>query len=632
MNAAPEDSTPMERLAETEARLLEAQRVAHVGSWQWDIASNRVTWSDEMYRIYGLAPREFGQTYEDFLERVHPEDRELTQKTVFGAYRSGQPFTYDHRIVRADGSVRMLHTQGAVVSDPQGRSLRLVGSCWDITDTWVAEHKLERSMSLLRATLESTADGLLVVDLAGQVVAFNQRLLELWGIQRSRVQDASFESLLTEVHPLLENGEACLLRVRELDSKPDAESFDVLSFHDGRVFERYSRPQRVGSEVVGRVWSYRNVTDREALLRRAVFLSEASRLLATLDIEPALESVARLALATVADSCAVDVFAEGGGPRRLLSVSRDHTKPWAGDLPPAVLSGSSAMKTDGGMSWVAVPIGGRSSVLGALTFALQGERRYAQADLTVFEELARRAALSIEKARAYRGAEEALRARDELLGIAAHELRGPVTSLRLSAQALKQQPPPDAREKMLDVIDRETRRVAHFVDELLDVGRVRSGAMHFELEEVDLAEVTRDAAARLAPEITRSRCPLSLIANGPTIGRWDRSRLEQVVTNLLDNALKFGRGKPIEVSVSTAGSMAQLSVRDQGLGIPHDRQSEIFAPFERAVSARHYGGLGLGLYIVRRTVEGLGGTVELESAPGKGSTFTVKLPRASASA
>ena len=122
-----------------------------------------------------------------------------------------------------------------------------------------------------------------------------------------------------------------------------------------------------------------------------------------------------------------------------------------------------------------------------------------------------------------------------------------------------------------------------------------------------------------------------MVTDGPVVGHWDSSRLNQVVTNLLSNAIKFGLGKPIEVNVRGAQDRAYLVVQDHGLGIPDEMQPRIFGPFERAVSSRNYGGLGLGLYIVRTIIEGLGGKVHLESRVGVGSTFGIELPLAAIS-
>jgi signal transduction histidine kinase len=130
----------------------------------------------------------------------------------------------------------------------------------------------------------------------------------------------------------------------------------------------------------------------------------------------------------------------------------------------------------------------------------------------------------------------------------------------------------------------------------------------------------------LAPEARRADCAVVLDAAGGLVGSWDRARLEQVVTNLLSNAIKYGAGAPIDVRVWRDGARARLSVRDRGIGLDAAEASRIFERFERAVSARHYGGLGLGLYIVSRIVEAHGGSVTVDSRRGEGATFTVDLP------
>lgn len=606
-------------------RLEEAQRVAHVGSFEWNIAANVVTWSDELHRIYGLRPGQFSGTFEAFLERVHPDDLQHTKDIVFEAFRNATPFIYDHRIVRSDGSVRMLHTRGEVISDEKGSPIRMVGSCWDITDLTEATQRTQRSLSLVEATLNATADGILVVDRHGNVTAYNSRLLDLWGLTTQDIEHHTFDELLTFVHDQLENADACLRQVREMEAHPEGESFDSLRFIDGRFFERYSRPQRIGKEIVGRVWSYRDVSEREQILRRAMFLADTTRLLASLDVEPALDGVAHMAVPYLGDGCAVDLLGEGG-PRRLLVVSRDPARPMLIELHPTALAGHPIIYSVGPLSCMAAPLVIKGTVVGALSFVAPPARRYNERDLELAEELARRAALSVQNARLYRGAQEALKARDEFLSIAAHEIRGPLTSMRLAVQMLQQGTAADKSAKALDVIQREDRRLAQFVDELLDLGRIRAGQLHFTFEEVDLNEVIQDATTRLSSEMTRSGSPLSISTEGRTVGQWDRSRLNQVVTNLLTNAIKFGLGKPIEIRLKRHDETVTLSVTDHGIGIPEDKQQQVFLPFERAVSARYYGGLGLGLHIVRTIVTGFGGEVSLESAPGKGTTVTVTLP------
>ncbi len=615
-----------ERLARSESLLAESQRIAHVGSWEWDIERNAVTWSDEMYRIYGLEKAAFGGSYESFLEHVHRDDQEHVKTVLFTALRNLQPFVYDHRIVRPDGCVRMLHTRGAVFVDDNRKPVRMAGSCWDVTDRWEAMRRLEQAVSLREATLESTADGLLVVDLAGKIVACNQRFLALWRIPQALAASGDDEALLSFVQEQLEDSDAFMRGVRELYGRPETESFDVLRFHDGRVYERLSKPQRVGGAIAGRVWSFRDVTERERLLRRALFLADAGRLLASLDAEKALEAVARLTIPILGGACAIDLFGNGT-PRRLLAISRDPAHPISSEVPPAIFDGHSLTYTADALSHIAVPIAVRGRVAGAITFAADLGHRYTPADLELAEDLASRAALALENSRLYRSAEEAVQVRDEFLSIAAHEIRGPLTSMRLAVQSLRSGQT-HAPRKLLDIIEREDRRLTRLVEDFTEMGHIRAGRLHLDLEEVDLAAVVRDVASQLAPDLARSGSSLSITTDGKVMGTWDRSRLDRVVTDLLSNSIKFGLGKPIEIATRSQQGKAILVIKDQGIGIPTEMHEKIFEPFERAAPPRQYGGLGLGLYIARTLVTGLGGTIRIESAPGGGATFTVELPQA----
>jgi len=588
-----------------------------------------VEWSEELYRIYGLRPDQFDGSFESFLSRVHSDDRDNTTQVMFGALRTREPFVYDHRVVRPDGEARMLHTVGEVLLDRHGRPSRLVGCCWDVTERWQAEESVARTASLLRATLESTADGILVVDAGGRMAAFNRRFAEMWSLTDDVHERGSDDAALAMVLPQLENPDSFLSRVRELYAHPEVESYDVLRFKDGRVFERYSRPQKIGEQIVGRVWSFRDVTERERLLRRALFLADASRLLASLEVEKAADAVAHLAVPFLGDCCALDTFAEHGGPRRLCEVWRAVRTPFLDELPRAALSGHPLIYDSHGRCCMAVPLTARDQLLGVLSFASAEGQRYGRSELGLAEELGRRIALALDNARLFQGVREALQARDDFLSVAAHELRGPATSLRLAVQSIRAgEVPPSLMPRTLDICDRGVRKITRFIDELLDVSRARSGLLQLDFEDVDLSEVTREVAAQLQLDLSRSGSSLSFEAEPHVVGHWDRGRVEQVVTNLLTNAIKFGEGKPIEVTVSLREGQARLMVRDHGIGIPRERLQAVFEPFERAVSARHYGGLGLGLYICRSIVDALGGTITVDSEEGLGSTFTVVLPTA----
>jgi signal transduction histidine kinase/PAS domain-containing protein len=613
-----------EELTFREARLSEAQRLAHVGSFTWELDSQKVTWSDELYAIYGVRPGSFAPSFEAFLDRVLPEDRELTRARTMEAIERRTQVEYTHRIRRPDESIAILRTRAAPVLDPDGHPVRVVGSCWDVTEQDRAHRELEHTVSVLRSTLHATADGILVVDLEGRRVVLNEQFLSLWHIPKHIAQSPTDEAMLAYVEEQLADPNTFRAKVAQLYATPEAESFDVLHFKDGRVFERYSRPQLLDGKPIGRVWSFRDVTDRERLYRRALFLANSSRLLASLEIEPALQSVAELAVPSLADACAFDLFVEGN-PRRVV----DHTSGRARvprELPSSVFSGHSSIERGASNDTITVPIQARGELVGALSITVAHPRRLNGADLELPEELAGRAALSIDHARMYRHASEALEARDEFLTVAAHEVRMPITSIHLALHRLRQIAPAEAAP-LFELLERAQRRLNRLVQELVDTGALRGAGFRLHYERGDFGEIVREAVRELEPDLRRSHSPLEIRTEGALQGRWDRERLLLLVGNLVGNAIKFGGGKPIELTARGNGDRVKLVVRDHGLGISAPAREKLFQPYGRAVSPQHFGGLGLGLYIAAKIVEAFGGTISLESAIGKGSAFTVELPR-----
>ena len=238
-----------------------------------------------------------------------------------------------------------------------------------------------------------------------------------------------------------------------------------------------------------------------------------------------------------------------------------------------------------------------------------------------------------ELARLYEEARQAVRMRDDFLSIASHELRTPLTSLQLQAQSLiRRLEKPEFRSTPAWVSERAkgvqdlVTRLSTLIENLLDISRITAGRLVLDPEEVDLSELVGSVLGRHEEQLTEAGCTVSLHAAGPVVGRWDRSRVDQVITNLLTNASKYGAGKPVEVTVTGDDSCARLAVRDHGIGIePADRQ-RIFMRFERAVSAANYSGFGLGLWICLEIVKAMDGTIDVSGTPGEGSTFTVTLP------
>lgn len=411
----------------------------------------------------------------------------------------------------------------------------------------------------------------------------------------------------------------------------------------------------------------------ESARRRSELLAEASALLSSSeDEQEAVALVVRLAATTVADWCVVDLFDARGLSCRSITAHRDPMReerlaalrrrfPVEPRAPrgayeallerkPQLLAaivephrqgivGSAAEASElqelGFRSAMIAPLISRDCLLGALTMASgPAAPPFSNADLTMAADLARRCAMSVDNLRLYRQSREAIQVRDEFLAAASHELKTPMTPLKLQIQscqrALRRSDRAinlDAFAGRLDLADRQVDRLHTLVNTLLDVSRITGGRLHLEIEEVDLSVLVAEVAARMQADAGLPASPIELELDHPAVGRWDRTRLDQVVTNLFANALKYGRDQPIRVRVECAPERVRLTVRDQGIGIPLEDQARIFSRFERTDAARQYGGLGLGLWIVAQIVEAFGGQITVDSQPEIGSTFMVDLPR-----
>ncbi len=233
--------------------------------------------------------------------------------------------------------------------------------------------------------------------------------------------------------------------------------------------------------------------------------------------------------------------------------------------------------------------------------------------------------------------QEAVRVRQDFLSVAGHELKTPLTTILLNAQALERvlATPPAAPSPLAPLqadrrlaerwhgLQRQIARLTGLVERLLDVSRIGEGKLSLDLEPLDLAEAAREVVSRFSGT---AAAQIAIDAPDAVPGCWDRLRVEQVITNLLSNAVTYGEGRPVTITTRRVQTHAEIVVRDQGIGIAAEAVSRIFERFERAVSGRQYGGLGLGLWIVRQLVEAMEGSIAVESVVGRGSTFTVCLP------
>jgi signal transduction histidine kinase len=230
---------------------------------------------------------------------------------------------------------------------------------------------------------------------------------------------------------------------------------------------------------------------------------------------------------------------------------------------------------------------------------------------------------------------EATRLRDEFISIASHELKTPLTTLKLQFQlnqklALTDESAafsPERLRKLVRTAHYQVDRLGRLIEDMLDISRINSGKLRIEKSRVDLSELIHEIAERDMPQFEAVNSTLRIDAPKPVVGYWDRYRLEQVLSNLLNNALRYAPGSPVIVSAEDRGEQAVVRVKDSGAGIAPENQERIFQRFERAVSSGNISGLGLGLYICKEIVNRHSGSIDVESRPGAGATFIVQLPK-----
>jgi len=621
---------------------------------------------------------------------THPEDVEASLEFI-RRIRSGElpEYRMEKRYVRKNGAVIWVHLTVSIVRSATGAPLYLVAFIEDITQRREAQSEASRSLSLLRATLESTADGILVVDLNGKILSFNQKVADMWGIPPEVFASGDDQRAINMALEKLVNPADFVAKMMELYRHPEETSYDVLGLKDGRTFERYSQAQLIDDVPVGRVWSFRDVTSRrraeeqeielvqeqaaraeaENSQKRASLLAEASRVLsASFDYQTTLAALVRLAVPALADYCALDIvdaddtFERIGEahvdpaksqllrevarfPKSALTARHPLIRVMAtgapvleADITPAFIRGSFAeagqrrvVEALEPRSLICVPLVTSGKPLGALTLVTSGSgRRYDVADLSLAADLARRAAIVVEHARLFHEAQQATRARDDVLAVVAHDLRNPLNTVTMAVSLMLETTPPERVEerRQAEIVRRAADRMNRMIQDLLDVKRMESGQLTTDLKPELPATIINDTIDMLRPLAAGSTIMLEAHIEDdlpPVLA--DAARIQQVLSNLVGNAVKFTpRSGRITVCAEHIDGEVRFGVIDTGPGIPAEQLPHIFGRFWQAKSDHR--GIGLGLAIAKGIVEAHNGRIWVESHVGLGSTFYFTLPTA----
>ncbi|MGH2735050.1 MAG: PAS domain S-box protein, partial [Actinomycetota bacterium] len=616
-----------EDLIESQMQLAEAQEITLLGSWGWDIENDRLVWSDQMYRIYGVDQSRFEATFDSFMEIVHPDDREVVRGAVDLMSLGEDSFSLDHRIVRPDGRARVVHARGKAIRDVTGRPVRLIGTSQDITKRKQAEERLRASEMRFRNLAHSATEAIVSADSKGTIVFWNRGAQEIFGYFEDEVLGRPLQTLMPEAYR--ERHAQGLRRYLETDeSSIIGSSVELEALRkDGAVFP---------VELSISTWEADGERFFTGILRDISVRKAA---------EDEVERFARQNQ-SILDSAGEGIFGLGLDGRmkfinpagavmlgyaveELIGKSSHrtchHTKPDGTPYPleecpiyetlrsgrPTRVDNEAFWRKDGSsfpVEYVATPIVEHGELTGTVV---------------VYRDLSER--------REYERMKELERLKDEFVSVVSHELRTPLTSIRgalgLLASGLLGEVP-DRGQRMLDIAVANTDRLVRLINDILDIERIESGEIPMHLEEVESAEVLQDVADAMAATAMEAAVDLVVNAQSARVLA-DSDHLVQALTNLVANAIKFSpESGRVWLSVRTEGTDALFEVRDEGRGIPEDMLDLIFERFAQVDTSdsRQKGGTGLGLAISRSIVERHGGRIWVESEVGRGSTFSFSMP------
>lgn len=606
------------------ARLVAAQKVAKMGSWETDLTTMKVVWSAETYDIFEAKPGQIVPTHMDFLRFVHPEDREFVDESFVKSLNNRSVNSIDHRLLMKDGRVKYVEEHWQIFENSEGRALRALGTCRDITERKMTDDDLRWKTAFLEAQVSASIDGILVVDSLGHKILQNQRLADLLKIPEAIANDNNEGDQVKWVMNMTVDPESFLSRVNHLYAHQDEISRDEVELKNGTFFDRYSSPV-VGKDgkYYGRIWTFRDITDRieagKKQQEQASLLDKAQDAILVRDLKHQItywnKSAERLY-----GWPASEVL--GQSESQLLYLDRasfDHAAEavirsgeWIGELRQRSKN-NQEVRVESRWTLVRDDQGKPHSILAINT------------DITEKKKI---------EAQSFRA--QRMESLGTLAGGIAHDLNNVLTPITISIDILKANATDDKSREILTLIADSAKRGADMVGQVLSFAhgvegrRVEIRARHIIADVVKIAKDTFPKNIKIHTEIPTD---LWSIQGDPT-------QLHQVLLNLFVNAHhSMPEGGQIFVSAgnrifdaqyaaanleASVGPHIFVEVRDTGTGIPEDIIDKIFDPF---FTTKEVGkGTGLGLSTSLAIVKSHGGFLRVKSTEGTGTVFRFYLP------
>jgi PAS domain S-box-containing protein len=634
-------------LRESEERLQRSQEIAHLGSWELNLDDSSLTWSDEAYQIFGIKPQEFEATYKAFLEAVHPDDRAAVDNAYSGSVKEGRDsYEIEHRIIRKDNrEVRYVHEKCQHVRDESGRIVRSLGMVQDITERKEIEEALQKSYDVLETRVQERTAELAEANKSLKIERqrFNDvlEMLPVYVVLLTPDYYVPFANRFFEERFGKSGGRRCYEYLFHRKEPCEiCETYKVLKTNaphhwewtgpDGRDYDIYDFPFKDtdGSPLIMEMGI--DITEQkmaQAALQKAhaeleIHVQERTReLQETRDYLDNLFNYANAPIIVWSPEYKITRFNKAF--ERLTGRTMDEVMGQKLDILFPEESREESMQhireATSGERWevVEIPIVHRDGTVRILLWN----------SATLFGTDGKTPVATIAQGQDITERKRVEQMKDEFIGLVSHELRTPMTVIKGSLRtAVSEGISPEDKAILLENAIEGADSLSAILENLLELSRHQAGRLQLHTEAVSIPAIAKGVVERLMPRAENRVIRLDFPDKLPKV-QADPMRVERILHNLLENAVKYSPNRSvIRVSARKEKKMVMTGVTDHGTGMTSEEQSRLFELFERLDSGSTSKGLGLGLVVCKRLVEAQGGEIRVESAPGKGSTFSFTLP------
>jgi PAS domain S-box-containing protein len=663
-----------EELRQSRERFELALAGADLSAWDWNIASGEMAFNARWAEMRGFRFDELRGHIDTWVAGIHPEDWPHVKKTLEDYLRGANPvYEAEMRVRTKSGAWLWILDRGKVFArNERDEPTRMAGTELDITARKAAEAALRLAEAKASGILAMSADAIISLDTEQRITMFNDAAERMFGYSKAEAIGAPLEMLLPERRRAEHRRWIHLFAAGPSVTKPMMPEGPTATGlrRNGQEFPVDAAISKLTVEdTIVLTIALRDASDQKRREWEQQFLAEIGLVLAaSLDYEETLARVAQLAVRELADFCIVDTVDSRGAIERLDVACRDQDasklcealkrgppngKPselfdapfrrWQAmlieEVTPAILSAWAQddeelriLRAAAPISVIAVPLVAREKLLGVLKlFSSTPSHKYEPADLRVAQEVARQAALCIDNARLYQTAMRAIREREDVLGVVAHDLRNPLGTISMNVEVLgrREAGSPPGHLSPLDRIRRAATRMDRQIRDLLDVARLDAGHLSIEPGRQSTARVLGEIQDAYVEDAALASCTLHGAVAPDVPDVWaDRDRLLEIFDNLVGNALKFtGPGGRVTVGAAPRDGEVMFFVSDTGPGMSTEEVSHLFDRFWQA-SRSDRRGAGLGMSIVKGLVEAHRGHLWVESAPGRGTTVFFTVPAA----